>query len=582
LYVALKQLLDLEKEVGGFMAEAGLTRPFPQVMPTQLHGIELNEYAHQLAQATIWIGYIQWLRDNGFGQPSEPILRPIESIRCMDAILAYDADGLAVEPVWPRADAIIGNPPFLGGNKIRQELGDEYVDALFGLYDGRVPAVADLVCYWFERARALIEKEEINRAGFLATQGIRGGVNRTILERIQESGQIFWAYSDRAWVLDGASVRVSMIAFDGGFEKTKMLDGQVTEKINSDLTALADITQAKRLLENSSIGFRGNQKGGDFDISGDLARTMLSSVGNPNGRPNSDVVKLWYNGMDVTRRPRDMWLIDFGVDMPLDVASQYEQPFEYVKKNVYPVRKNNNRKAYAERWWIHAEARPSMRTAIKPLSRYIVTPHVAKHRVFTWLQANVMPDHQLAVFARDDDYFFGILHSKIHEIWALKLGTALEDRPRYTPTTTFETFPFPWPPGQEPSDDARVQAIASAARELVEKRDRWLNPEGASEAELKKRTLTNLYNARPEWLAIAHRKLDEAVLNAYGWPHDLADEQILERVLALNLERAAAQGEVTPSAEDDDQDAPSLFDEESAPKAKSTRARKTTSKKRAR
>jgi hypothetical protein len=154
----------------------------------------------------------------------------------------------------------------------------------------------------------------------------------------------------------------------------------------------------------------------------------------------------------------------------------------------------------------------------------------------------VVPDQQLIVFAREDDYFFGVLHSKVHELWARRQGTQLrevESGSRYTPTTCFETFPFPWPPGKEPVDDPRVQAIAAAAKDLVEKRDRWLNPEGASEAELKKRTLTNLYNQRPTWLGLAHKKLDQAVLDAYAWPHDLTDDQILERLLALNLQRAS-------------------------------------------
>jgi len=142
---------------------------------------------------------------------------------------------------------------------------------------------------------------------------------------------------------------------------------------------------------------------------------------------------------------------------------------------------------------------------------------------------------------REDDYFFGVLHSKLHELWALRQGTSLEDRPRYTPTTTFETFPFPWPPGQEPAGHPHVQAIAQAAQELVEKRDRWLNPAGISQKDLNKRTLTNLYNQRPTWLDLAHQTLDRAVFDAYGWPHDLSDEAILERLLALNLERAKTQ-----------------------------------------
>ena len=132
----------------------------------------------------------------------------------------------------------------------------------------------------------------------------------------------------------------------------------------------------------------------------------------------------------------------------------------------------------------------------------------------------------------------------MHEIWALRQGTQLRDAksgPRYTSTTTFETFPFPWPPGTEPTDDPRVQAIAQAAKELVEYRDKWLNPSGLSESELKKRTLTNLYNAMPTWLKMAHEKLDRAVFDAYGWPHDLSDEEILARLLALNLERAGKE-----------------------------------------
>jgi len=151
----------------------------------------------------------------------------------------------------------------------------------------------------------------------------------------------------------------------------------------------------------------------------------------------------------------------------------------------------------------------------------------------------MLPDHAVFAFARDDDYFFGVLHSRVHEVWALHMGTALEDRPRYTPTSTFETFPFPWPPGTEPKDDPQVKAIGDAARELVEKRDAWLNPPGTTEQERRDRTLTNLYNKRPEWLIDAHRTLDETVFAAYGWPHTLTDSEILERLLALNHERTA-------------------------------------------
>lgn len=542
LYMALRELLDLWKETNALAFAQGLPQlPLDSTAPSpeQLHGIEINAYAHELAQVTIWIGYIQWMRDNGYGFPSEPILKPLDTIRRMDAILAHDAEGRPVEPEWPPADVIIGNPPFLGGNKVRKELGDKVVEDLFALYAGRVPAFADLVCYWFEKARAQIEAGITQRAGLLATNSIRGGANRKVLERIKETGDIFWAISDRDWILDGAAVNVSMVAFDGNGEKDRILDEVFVADINADLTAAVNITTALALPENANLAFRGNQKGGPFDITGDMARAMLCSP-NPNNRPNSEVVHPWVNGLDIVGRSRDMWLVDFGPNMPFDDAMLYEQPFEYVKKHVYPVRKDNNRKAYRERWWIHAEARPSMRHAISKLSRFIVTTHVSKHRLFVWIKTGIVPDHQLIVFARDDDYFFGVLHSKAHELWALRLGTSLEDRPRYTPTTCFETFPFPWAPGTEPAEDAdaRVAAIAEAARALVAKRDAWLNPPGASEAELKKRTLTALYNQRPTWLAQAHARLDRAVFDAYGWGDALSDEDILERLLALNLERA--------------------------------------------
>jgi type II restriction/modification system DNA methylase subunit YeeA len=537
LYVALRQLLDLEKEVITSAGDLNVGRFFPSVNPAQLHGIEINEYAHELAQTTIWIGYIQWLNENGFSFPGEPILRLLDNIQQTDAILAFDYKGLPVEPEWPNVDVIIGNPPFLGGNKIRHELGSQYVDRLFTLYNGRVPAFADLVCYWFEKARDMIAKNRARRVGLLATQGIRGGVNRKVLEKIKETGDIFWAQSDRDWILDGANLHISMVGFDKGTEYTKVLDGIHVSQIYSDLSKTIDLTVAVPLKENQGLGFRGNQKGGPFDITEGQAEELLNGH-NPNSRPNSEVIRPWVNGIDITQRNRNMWLIDFGIEMSLEKAALYEKPFEYVKENVYPVRKDNNRKAYRDRWWIHAEARPSMREAISSLNRYIVTPHVSKHRLFVWLNNRVIPDHQLIVIARSDDYFFGVLHSKAHEVWALHLGTALEDRPRYTPTTTFETFPFPWPPGSEPQNDPRLIAISDAARELVESRDKWLNPKDINEQELRKRTLTNLYNQNPTWLQNAHRKLDRAVFAAYGWPDTLTDEEILERLLKLNLKRA--------------------------------------------
>jgi type II restriction/modification system DNA methylase subunit YeeA len=452
------------------------------------------------------------------------------------------------EPDWPEADFIVGNPPFLGGKKLRTDLGDEYVDAMFQVYDGRVPREADLCCYWFEKARAYVEHESKKRhhvrAGLLATQGIRGGANRAVLKRIKETGDIFMAWSDRPWVLDGAAVRVSMIGFDDGSDKSRTLDGAAVAAINPDLSTLSGITTAKALPENAGISFMGDTKGGPFDIDGELAREMLRQS-NPHRKPNSDVVRPWANGLDITRRPRDMWIIDFGCTMPQSEAALYETPFEYVKKHVKPARDVNNRETYRDRWWIHVEPRPALRQAIEGLPRYLVTCVIAKHRLFAWFTRETLPDHQLIVFARSDDYFFGVLQGRFHEVWADAQGTQLREKEsgrRYTPTTCFETFPFPWPvnqPQPPPGMAAAHARISAAAARLSELREGWLNPErGSIDAkERKRRTLTNLYNKRPTWLADAHAELDAAIAQAYGWPADIPDDEVLRRLLELNHSR---------------------------------------------
>jgi type II restriction/modification system DNA methylase subunit YeeA len=543
LYVALRRMLDLWKEAYVFAAAHGLPTFLPfQVTPAQLYGLETNIYAHELASVVVWIGYLQWLNDNGIGWPTEPILRKLDNIQHRDAILAYDADGKPVEPAWSDADFIIGNPPFLGGSRMRHELGNSYVDSLQEVYDGRIPAGADLVTYWFEKARARMAGGK--RAGLIATQAIRGGVNRRVLESVKSSGDIFMAWSDRPWMLEGAVVHVSIIGFDSGLEKEKSLDGISVSNINADLSQNTDTTSAFTLRENAELCFRADEKGGPFDIDNDEAQGMLAAPLNVNGRPNSDVLRRWVNSSDITGRSRGMWIIDFE-GLNEGQAAAYEAPFELLRKRIEAelnATKDSSKPLKArERWWLHRRPGSEMRAATANLSRYIVTIRHGKYRPFVWLDHSVLPDNAMYVFAREDDYFFGILHSRIHEVWARATGTQVRDAEsgfRYTPTTTFETFPFPWPPGHELKDSAQVQSIADAARDLVAKRDAWLNPSDASAEELKKRTLTNLYNAHPAWLADAHRKLDETVFAAYGWPSTLTDAEILERLLALNHQRA--------------------------------------------
>lgn len=548
LYIALKLLLDLEKAVINFCGVLGLQPAFPQVSPVQLYGIEIDAYAHELAQATVWIGYIQWLHDNGYGVPSEPILKPLNNIKHMDALLAYDAEGKPVEPEWPAADVIIGNPPFLGGQKMRRELGDEYVSNLFRLYGDRISGASDLVCYWFERARQYLVDAKVLRVGLLATQAIRTGKNRLVLERIKESGDIFLAWSDRQWMLDGAAVRISIVGFDLGKETHKSLDDVIVAQISSDLSVSVKATlnrlKENENKENENIGFEGIKKNGPFEVTLAQAKEFFRSDGNPNGRPNSDVVKRWANGQDITDRPESMWIVDFGINTPIEKASEYEKPFEFVSKVVKPSREQSSDMKLKEFWWLFERPRPNMQANLKGLPRFVVTPRVAKHRVFVWLAEGIIPDGRLNVFSRSDDYFLGVLQSKTHLVWVSENAAVHGDgkeggRPTYNNRTCFETFPFPWPPGQEPTDDPRVLAIAQAAKELVEKRDAWLNPPSLADKELAKRTLTNLYNQRPTWLDLAHKKLDAAVFAAYGWPNALTDEEILSRLLALNLERTS-------------------------------------------
>lgn len=307
-------------------------------------------------------------------------------------------------------------------------------------------------------------------------------------------------------------------------------------------------------------------KNGDFNMPGALAREWLVQPLNPNGRPNSDVLFPWFNGSDLVRRPSDQWIIDFGERTPLRDAALFELPFERVRSLVKPNRYTLRRKSYREIWWLYQEPQYQMRRKVRSIGRFIATSRVSKYRLFVWMDHRCVPDSATVAIARDDDTTFGILHSRFHEAWSLRLGTWLGvgNDPRYTPTTTFETFPFPEGltpniPAKDYADDPRAIAIAKAAKRLAELRNAWLNPPDlvellpevvpgypdrilpkteAAAVELKKRTLTNLYNTRPQWLADAHRDLDNAVAAAYGWPADISEEDALAKLLERNLAQA--------------------------------------------
>ena len=690
LYLALKTIKDIEHSVHVEAEALGVERPLDLVTsPANVLGIELNEYAAELARVTVWIGELQWRLQHGYPFKQNPVLEPLDHIECRDALVTDDfqylantassaensrwpkgagrrirwgpddgldgggqssdvydmhriGKGLAGEASWPRADAVIGNPPFVGGSKKRRELGDDTFEALAKIYEGRVPPGADLVCYWFDKALQQMKLGELARAGLVSTNSIRGGSNREVLDAIVNDGVISDAWSDEPWVNDGAAVRVSLVCFESNAAAGQLawLNGESATRIAADLTGGTDgdLTSASALDTNDNASFQGASKKAKFEIPDSLARSWLGQP-NPNGLPNSDVLKPWANGFELSRRPQALWIIDFGIELSERDAALYEAPFRYLTEHVRPEREKNNREAYRKYWWRFAEPRPGLRRALKPLTRFIATIAHSKYRFFVWLPITTSPDQALITVAREDDATFGILHSRFHELWSLRLGTSLEDRPRYTPTTCFETFPFP--AGLTPRDTAHQRTevledgavipagltasplagegggeglvgersnvsapthvpphpgaerdkivaapprgergqllehatnIARAAKRLNDLRERWLNPPewtqrvpeviplgmdvspypdrilpranlGAVDlAELKKRTLTNLYNQRPAWLADAHAALDAAVAAAYGWmdyADTMPDNEIVARLLALNGERTA-------------------------------------------
>ncbi len=535
LIVSLWALKDLEFEAIHWGSEVlRRSMQIPQIGPEAVLGIEINAYAAELARVTIWIGEIQWMIRHGLGYRRDPILKSLHHIETRDALLDLSDPANPREAEWPEAEFIVGNPPFLGRKFLRAQLGDTYVDALFDVFEDRVPHAADLVCYWHEKARAQVEDSATRRAGLLATQNIRGGPNQRVIRRIKQSGDIFFARADDPWVLAGANVHISFIGQDDGAEADRELDGVRVTSINPDLTAGLDLTMALRLNENLGIAFQGVTLGGPFDIPENEARRLLAQP-NPDGRSNSDVIRPALNAQDITSRPRGVWAIDFGPSMSESEAALYEGPFEYALAHVRPFRIASRRRSYAERWWLPMEARPGLRRALRGLDRFIATPITAKHRIFVWVDTRTLPLVPVTAIARDDDYTFGVLQSRVHEVWARATGTQLrevESGFRYTPTTCFETFPFP-----DPTPEQR-ERVGEAARRLVELRDGWLNPPGLDPADLAKRTLTNLYNQRPTWLANAHADLDAAVSAAYGWPTHLGDTVVLNSLLDLNLERS--------------------------------------------
>lgn len=556
LYVALRELKGFEHRVMIEAEALGLERQALVVGPENVLGIEKNEYAAELARITVWIGEIQWMVQNGHGVRKQPILQPLDQIRTGDALIEDDGS----EIHWPKAHAIVGNPPFLGDRKLIRGLGKEYSKKLRDCYKGRVAAGMDLVCYWFEKSRQAIEDGSTQRVGLVCTQAITGVRNKVILKKILATAPIFSAKKNVEW--DGqADVRVSVVCFGDNQGGQTELDGNVVSIITEDLTegGASVVSDAKALCANKDLAFQGIIKSGAFDVDGATARKWLLTGGNPNGKPNSDVVKPWYNGQDITKRPFDKWIIDFGLNPTEKDASMYEAPFEHVVEKVKPERdKKDDDDEQKIIWWRLWCPRPEMRGALKGKKRYIATCIVSKQRFFVYLPVEILPSNKIVAVAREDDATMGVMSSTFHLVWAERMSTrhGVGNDPSYNPQTCFQTFPFPHGV-LEQLNDPKVQAIAKAAKALLDGRENWQNPshmvdhvnevipglpqrivpKPGMEKAWKKLSLKSLYDAKPSWLTILQNDLDEAVAEAYGWSWPLTKEEILHHLFALNAVR---------------------------------------------
>lgn len=586
LYLAMQGLKDLERRAMVESQAMGLYG-LRQIHcgPHNVKGIEINTYAAELARTSIWIGNIQWERRNGFERRREPVLEDLEAIECRDALVTRKGDGGYEEAQWPNAEFVVGNPPFLGskffrkgrparkGTPATKGLGDQYTEVLYSIFGDRVPHSADLCNYWF--LKSLDAFQAGATFGLVATKSIAKGSNNYVLQRICSSGDaiIADAWTNEPWVIDGAEVRVAIICVRRRAARGEVsLNGKAVDRINSDLTSGLDVTQAKPLPENAKKAFQGVKLNGPFELSDEIARQMLAEPTNVNGLQNSLVVKTFVQNDDVTERPSTSWVVDFSAFPSRHQAAQFQAPFEFVTERVLPYRNSLEKSAASEsdklaKYWLMQRPRPKLRGAVEGLTRCILVPETSEHRIFVWSTTNAVFSGSLFVIARDDDVTFGILCSSFHDAWATGQGNRLGagNQRRYNATRTFETFPFPEGlspniPARDYANDRRAGNIAKAAKRLDELRNNWLNPpdlvdvvpdvvsgypdrilpkNDKAAAELKKRTLTNLYNQRPQWLADAHRDLDAAVAAAYDWPADIPEEEALAKLLELNLARTA-------------------------------------------
>ena len=574
LYVALEHLKRLEAEVveamGGYGGQLALDMTGGHtVTPQQLLGLEINPRAAAIAEVVLWIGYLQWhVRTTGDAQRLDPpILRDYGNIELQDALL----DEGGKEPkraAWPDADFIIGNPPFIGGKDLRGALGDDYTEALWTAYPD-VPNSADLVMYFWHRAAEAVRTGGAERFGFITTNSITMAFNRRVVEHHMGSKPaltLAYAVPDHPWVDDigSAAVRIAMtvgeVTEKEGQEGTvarvvseaKTNDlGRAVEVVEetglllSDLRIGADVASAVPLKANEDLSNRGvSLFGQGFIVEPEEAEWL--GLGRIEGLERH--IRHYRNGRDITQEARGVMVIDlFGLTAE-EVRDRFPAVYQHVRDEVKPDRDKNRRKSRRENWWLFGETNPKLREMLDGLGRYIATVETSKHRIFVFLDSEILPDNKLVAIASDDAYHLGVLSSRFHVAWALAAGGRLEDRPVYTKTKAFEPFPFPAPPSE-------VEATVRAAGERLDAHRKAVQAEHAD------LTLTGLYNVLERVRAVGpaaleederdvydrglvgvltdlHDELDRAVATAYGWPHDLDDAEVLRRLVALNDARA--------------------------------------------
>jgi type II restriction/modification system DNA methylase subunit YeeA len=479
------------------------------VTPHQFYGMDLNPFAVELARVTLMIARKVAIDKFNLTENSLPLDTLDDNIVCKDALFSD----------WVKADAIIGNPPFLGGKHIRLNLGDDYVDHLFEKY----PKDVDFCSYWFRLAHDNIDNN--GRVGLVATNSISQGKSRKVsLDYINENGgYIHEAISTQEWSGE-AAVHVSIVNWCKIKPDTYFLDHQPVNFINSSLTSLTDVTQAKTLKANLNQCFQGvipNGKG--FYITEILAKEWIKQ-----DFKNQDVLKPCPSADDLTKQSHgkpSRWIIDFN-DMSLEDANNYQLPFARIKSTIPDERQNNRNQKLREYWWLYEGKRLAMREKIKHLSYYFAIPRHSKWFIFIPNESIYLPADSTNIVASEDFYILGILTAKIHRIWVKAQSSTLEDRIRYTNTTCFETFPFPQTP---------TKKIVEKIRETMIK----LHEYRTEQMEKKQWGITQLYNnfftESSSQLYKLHQQLDKLAMEAYGFN---PDDDLLEKLLKLNLELA--------------------------------------------